>query len=147
MRNQYEIPMERPKMGEDAAVIVPKLEHQIRVGHQIDPGSGIVACAMYGADDQLLIYFEGNRFNASNIVSLEDRAIHAYGRMATRYPTIALAVMPLDLFDVVGRINSKTFEIDASHPAVLAWTEHDPKLLERSIYGYQSRPNRNFRFG
>jgi hypothetical protein len=95
----------------------------------IATGSGIVAFRQPDAPDQLVVYFEGNLFGAENLKTLHDRALQAYGRMAKSYPTVAKAQMPADAFEVVGTIDPDRFEIDKDHPALQAWTKHDPELM------------------
>lgn len=53
-------------------------------------GSGIVGRLDHlDTSDPLLLYFEGNKFDAANIVTFADRCLHAAGRMIQRYPTVA----------------------------------------------------------
>jgi hypothetical protein len=47
-----------------------------------------------GGDTNLVIDFEGNRYNASNMVTYADRAMHAAGRQRECYPTVARAIVP-----------------------------------------------------
>ena len=98
-RKSQGIPVGRPQWGDEAAVVVPKLESQQRVAAMIDPGSGIVACAIPSEPGRLLVYYEGNRMGACNMNTLEDRTLNAYGRMAKSYPTVAMAM--LDAIDIL----------------------------------------------
>jgi hypothetical protein len=50
----------------------------------IDRGSAIVA-----KPNSNIFYYEGNRHNAENLVTYEQRVSCAAGRLATKYPTIA----------------------------------------------------------
>lgn len=62
------------------------------VGAWIRPHSGIVGQPMKGSEaGRLVIDYEGNRHEASNIITWADRVEHAAGRAATQYPTIARA--------------------------------------------------------
>jgi hypothetical protein len=54
----------------------------------IEPKSAIVG-SPEPAGDELLIYFEGNRYRALNMVTFADRAREAADRLAVNYPTIA----------------------------------------------------------
>lgn len=78
-------------------VLVPKLD--TRPAHAILPKSGIVAATL---DDQVDVYFEGNRYGAANIVTFEDKVLHAAGRLDAKYPTVARGRYALDDFVVVG---------------------------------------------
>lgn len=61
----------------------------------IDPASGIVGRLVpdaHGAgEDRALIYYEGNRFGYSNVVTFADRCNIAHGRYVESAPTIAQA--------------------------------------------------------
>lgn len=63
----------------------------------IDAGSGIVGRPI--GEGRVLVYYEGNRFNAANVVTFADRCNVAHGRFATAAPTVARALVPVD--DVV----------------------------------------------
>lgn len=132
------VPASLPAWGDRAAVVVPKPEHQNEVAMYIAPGSGIVACQIPGAGDRLLVYFEGNINGASNLNTLEDRALRAYDRMSTRYPTIAMAALSADLFEVIGSVAPNDFVIDKENNALQAWIAHDPKLLESPVRHYRA---------
>ena len=56
----------------------------------ITKGSGIVG-QPYN-DNEILAYYEGNLYGASNIVTWADRVHHAADRMATAYPTVAKTI-------------------------------------------------------
>ena len=60
----------------------------------IDPASAIVAGVSQRGNETLLVYFEGNQFGAENMKRFDERCLHAAGRAATRYPTIAKAGVP-----------------------------------------------------
>jgi hypothetical protein len=73
------------------AVIYVPVERSI-YDTMIDPGSGIVG-AEHG--HELVIYYEGNRFGASNMHDPLERVKNAFGRLATLYPTVArMSVLP-----------------------------------------------------
>lgn len=62
----------------------------------IASGSGIVTrVAEEGFAD---VYYEGNQYGAANLVTFEQRAYHAWGRMKAKYPTAAS--MRLSLADL-----------------------------------------------
>lgn len=60
----------------------------------IDPASAIVAGVSQRGNETLQVYFEGNRFGAENMKRFDERCLHAAGRAATRYQTIAKAALP-----------------------------------------------------
>lgn len=62
--------------------------------HGIDPTSAIVAGASQRDQQQIKVYYEGNRLGACNLVEFIDRCRCAAGRSAVRYPTIAFGVHP-----------------------------------------------------
>lgn len=66
----------------------------------IDPRSGIVGQPV--ANGFVEVYFEGNRFGASNIVTFADRCHHAADRMWESYPTIARKTVPASLLEEAG---------------------------------------------
>lgn len=62
--------------------------------HGIDPASAVVAAQSQRGQERVLVYFESNRLGASNIVTYADRCLHAAGRAAMNYPTVAKASLP-----------------------------------------------------
>ena len=131
------VPPQRPAWGEEAAVVVPKAERAQWVAAMIDPGSGIAGCGVPGLPDKLLVYYEGNRLGASNLNTLEERTLHAYGRMTKKYPTVAMAMMDRNDFEVIGTISPDRFEVDMKSTALQAWVNHDPKLLESLVKAWR----------
>lgn len=97
-------------------VFIPATDSRIRAF--IDPGSAVVGDpetieAQPGAGpeadpERVVVDYEGNRFDAENMRRFADRALHAYGRHRTAYPTTArAAVRPSDLM-LVGHF--RTFD-------------------------------------
>ena len=81
----------------------------------IDPASGIVGTPddtyLPRMDDNprvVRIDYEGNRFNAVNIVTWADRCYHAAGRHLANYPTIARAWVEPDTMVLVGELDMET---------------------------------------
>lgn len=69
----------------------------------IDPKSAILGGAdATDANDRTLIYYEGNRQGAENIVTFADRAMLAAGRLAEKYPTVARRAVPQQALTLVG---------------------------------------------
>lgn len=97
----------RPGYGEQALVVVPKAASTW--SKMIVSGSAIAA---FKSDAQnLVIYYEGNLYGASNLRRFEDRALIAYGRLTQRAPTIAMAVVPISEFVIVGHMTPERLAI------------------------------------
>lgn len=70
----------------------------------VDPHSGIVGSGAQGWLDsaeqndlhRIVLDFEGNRFQAANIVTFADRVSHAADRHKAHYPTVARIVVDVD---------------------------------------------------
>src|SRR5262245_35255897 len=83
-------------------VFVPTRDISSRawLGH-VRRGSGIVGQYDGGAE-RVLLHFEGNLYDAFNIVTYADRVIHAAGRLLMDYPTVAKAKVPPAMIVRVG---------------------------------------------
>ena len=87
----------------------------------VDPGSAIV-CAIdeHGVpitnDDRVLVYFESNRYGASNMATFVDRATIATSRLHDRAPTVAKAVVPKDEIILVAWFSSANRWIEEITP-------------------------------
>jgi hypothetical protein len=88
----------RPKLGTRAAQL-------------IDPGSGVVTDLLDAAVPSVLVYYEGNRYGAVNLQTLEDRVRSAAGRCVARYPTVARALLPRTDFDVIGTVDPADWSV------------------------------------
>lgn len=86
-------------------------------------GSGIVGTPHPPGTDRVLIDYEGNLYGSENLKTYEDRLLHAGGRHAVRYPTVArMAARSEDLL-LVGSYDTETRELHVSdQPALDAWT-------------------------
>lgn len=127
MTSIEDIPNTRPAWGDEAAIVVPKIEQQLRVSGSIDPASGIVAFRVHNAPHKLIVYYEGNQFHTSSMAKLEDRVMNAYGRMSKKYPTIAMSMMDASDFEVVGTVQPDRVQIDHDHPALQTWVAVAPR--------------------
>lgn len=114
--------------------------------HRIDHGSGVVATStvywQHGCthqpwvDDIHVVDFEGNRYNASNIITYYDRVAHAAGRHFASFPTVARVRAPEDELIHVGWYypHAKQIEVLATDRALMtliAWLtvdEQSPNL-------------------
>lgn len=111
-------------MPKQATVYVPKGAAAERLG--IDPRSGIVGRP--ASPSLVELYYEGNRFGASNIVTFADRCWHAFDRMDRAYPTVARSLASVE--DV---IDAGTFTVGhgvdphdgAALAALAGWLELD----------------------
>jgi hypothetical protein len=111
-------------------------QHDNFINRSIRPGSGIVGVELDADETQagnVLIYYEGNIYNADNIKTYEDKCFHAWSRMSERYPTVARMVVPrLDLVQI-GSFdpNNKTVVIDeitpVIHDAAMKWIGDQPR--------------------
>ena len=72
----------------------------------------------------MLVYYEGNRYGAANMVTYADRAMLAYWRMRDHYPTVAQAAVPVEHLVRIGTLDPERGEIE------LVDTEHAPDLAE-----------------
>jgi hypothetical protein len=69
-------------------------------------GSAIVGKSL--DENGFVIYYEGNLFKAANIITFEDKAMLAAGRMEEHYPTVAkMYCQSIDLINV-GHFESAT---------------------------------------
>lgn len=83
-------------MHERLAVYVPNDDAPDTLGlavKHIDRGSGIVGEDPHQGE-RLLVYYEGNRFGAQNMVTFADRCYFAASRLIEDYPTVAQAAVP-----------------------------------------------------
>lgn len=105
------------------ALYVP-LDPQLGVDH----ASAIVGKTL--DDGRIHIYYEGNRFNASNLKLYAERARSAAGRIHARYPTIAQAIARPDQLLRVGTYDTTEWviaDLDPEHiPALQAWLTPEP---------------------
>jgi hypothetical protein len=137
-RNPYTIPSGRPEWGKPAAVVVPNAEHVLQVSSSIAPGSGIVAFRVEEAPTKLVLYYEGNIYDAVNLRAFQQRVHQSYGRMTARYGTIAQSMLPAEWFTVVGAYSPEKLEIDEMDPDLRVWKQDDRKLVP----DHQARPAR-----
>lgn len=100
----------------------------------IDPGSGIVGIRK-GPSRMLVIYYEGNRFDAINLREGRERVVCAFGRLATQYPTVAMqGVLPQNENQLipVG---------DITWPSTIEfYTDHAKELFNKYMAKYQPKP-------
>jgi hypothetical protein len=69
----------------------------------IVPGSAIVGpLAPDDPSRTLTVYYEGNIYGGSYFSRFATRCLHAHGRMAQRYPTVARARVPIEGLTQVG---------------------------------------------
>lgn len=104
-------------------VLVPK--HPELVG--IDQGSGIVTPqADLSTAERIKVWYEGNRFGASNLGRYVQRVYHAASRGDSNYPTIAFGLYEPDQFDVVATFDLFLGELSPSDaPRMNSWSGED----------------------
>lgn len=76
----------------------------------IMPGSGIVG-SYREENGPYVCDFEGNLYGADVLKTHEQRVVHAAGRHAVRYPTVARAHYPKRDFIVVGSIDTDGWRV------------------------------------
>ena len=108
----------------------------------IDPGSGIVGVPY--DEGRILVYFEGNRHGAVNVVTFADRVLHAASRLAHDTPTGALAAVPAEDVQQVGTYDPKTGTVRLDDEKALArWlggeTVEPKELLTTTVRHVQQR--------
>lgn len=93
----------------------------------IDPGSAIVAGVSQRGQERVIVHYEGNRYGAQNMRRYDERCLHAAGRAATRYPTVAKSSLPSDQLRVVGTYDLTTRHISVADASALqAWLGQEP---------------------
>lgn len=68
----------------------------------IRKGSAIVAGASQRGQAHRIVYYEGNIYDCENLRAFDDRCLHATGRAAKRYPTVAKTAVSADQLRLVG---------------------------------------------
>lgn len=101
-----------PLRHERGVIYVPRTGS--RLDQAIAPGSGIVGFPSRGAT-KIVLYYEGNLYDAENLRDPEERIVSAFGRGATGYPTSAMTgVLDDDLFDLI-RVG------EVQWPSIIRW--------------------------
>jgi hypothetical protein len=110
-----------PEISE-TVVYVPAGGHPATQG--IARGSAIVGLPNPGSDE-VRIYFEGAIYGQSDMRTLADRVVHAFGRMLEDAPTTATRLVPRDALVAVGTFESRPGRIvltgEQSAAAVASW--------------------------
>lgn len=101
-------------------------------------GSGIVGIPEPNEAD-VRVYFEGNVYGSVGMERLADRAAHAFDRLRSQYPTVAVARLPKTaLVDVgtfdpwQGRITPRDAEAERAIADWLDASDLDPAELQKS---------------
>lgn len=100
----------RPAYGEQALIVVPTAD--TTWAKTIAQASAIVA--FRNDAENLVIYYEGNLYRASNLERFHERALVAYGRLTQRAPTVAMAMVPESEFLVIGHMHPGQVQISRS---------------------------------
>jgi hypothetical protein len=103
-------------------VFVPRAGDPATAG--ILPGSGIVGLPQPGAE-RVLVHYEGARYGQVGMARLADRVLHAHGRLAHNYPTVARMSSPRASLVEVATYSPSAATITpidaASEAAIAAW--------------------------
>lgn len=97
----------------EVVVYVPREGHSATTG--IAPASGIVGVPEPGAE-RVLIYYEGAIRGQLGMQRLADRVNQAYGRLISRYPTVAFRVVAREALVAVGTFDPDSGEIALTGP-------------------------------
>jgi hypothetical protein len=106
------------------------------------PKSGIVGSPAHEWFDsserndlhRVVVDYEGNRFNAANIVTFADRVRHAAGRHTEHYPTVARAVVTEDEVVRVATFDAEADLVVVENLAALtAWLDLWPSQLPEQL--------------
>lgn len=90
----------------------------------IDKGSGIVEIPERSTWERAVIYFEGNRFKASNIRTFANKCYHAASRGTAQYLTVATAIVLRNEFILVGHYDIETKTVDVINaPGLCRWCD------------------------
>lgn len=98
------------------------------------PGSAAVGLASSPAqranpDAIVVIDYEGNLYNASNLSLFSQRAFHAWSRQTERYPSSARRAAPLSELVEIGRFNDRGDIAWLNIEAASAWSQESPEQL------------------
>ena len=90
-------------------------------------------------DDSLVLDFEGNRYNAMNIKTYADKAMHAAGRQSECYPTVARAIVPASQVVLVATLDFDTEQVRCADEngvlELMRWLEVDHAQLQVELRG------------
>lgn len=81
-------------------------------------GSAIVGRPI--ADGQVLIDYEGNKHDVTNLRTYADRVFSAAGRQSVGYPTVARSIVNDEWLSLVGSFDTETQVIRVTNDAQLA---------------------------
>lgn len=110
-------------------VYIPKRDTEAH--KRIDQGSGIVGRSF--GEDHVELYFEGNRYDAVNVRTWEQKVAVAAGRMSVSYPTVAKMVASKDELLEVGEYDTQSRETrwvntPSSVPVIIDWLLPDDQF-------------------
>lgn len=106
-------------------IYVPKPEG--RAADRVALASAIVGDPSNVHDGRVLCHFEGNLHGAANIVCFADKLLHAAGRLAQRYGTVAQGRFRLDELVEVGFYDVERWAVTAlTRPELLAAWAGEP---------------------
>lgn len=106
-------------------IYVPKPEG--RAAERVAPASAVVGDPENVHDGRVLCHFEGNLHGAANIACFADKLVHAAGRLARSYGTIAQGRFRLDELVEVGFYDTERWAVTSlTRPEILAAWAGEP---------------------
>ena len=99
----------------------------------IRPGSGIVGRKLSQRDWELLLYYEGNVYDAVILRRYVERVYHAWGRMAADYPTVAKSIVRESSVIQVGWWHAVSQRVEVTDPAALSKWLRFVELTEEEL--------------
>lgn len=94
-------------------------------------------------DSNLVIDFEGNRYNSQNMRTFADRAVHAAGRHREHYPTVARCVVPRKRLMHVATFDLEAEQVTMLGPdevqALMRWLDVTHEQLQPELQGTSRR--------
>lgn len=101
----------------NAPIFIPKHPASLV---KILPGSAIVGGQLLDNDVRRMVYFEGNKYNDLSLKRFVVRCLHAHGRMAKKYPTVAKMSLLIEDLVQVGEYDPIRCAVSVHKPADLA---------------------------
>jgi len=114
-------------MADTHVIYVPKDANDLGIA----PGSGIVGNVEQQYPDRILVYYEGNVYDAENMRRFAERVYNAADRQVARYPTSAMMAVRRDELIEVGRFDHGRMRVTAiSNPTeLLRWVPDEAEWV------------------
>lgn len=110
-------------MNYSHTIFVPKPGHELGIA----PGSALVAGMEQPHKDLAVVYYEGNVYDVPDLRAFAQKLLHAAGRQAVRYPTVARMTIPRQSLIEVGHYDYPSQRIVqvTNAEALQAWIGHE----------------------